>query len=137
MEYFAGSLFTLLTMLIVARLVRSPKNQIKKIKTNFNQSRQHELVKDFLPFPPRKKLNSQAIKHHKNKYMRIVFINNTAYWIEDSIFYTADFVDGKIVEETKKIVDTIGMDKVELDKMIFIVDRLTEGLSDDSSNSGN
>jgi len=30
----------------------------------------------------------------------------------------------------------MGMDKVELDKMIFIVDKLTEGNEDDSRNSG-
>lgn len=137
MEYFVGSLFTLITMFIVAKLIQSPKNNIKHVKTNFNQSRQHELIKNYIPISPRKKLNTQATKFNSNRYTRIIFINNSAYWIENNIFYTADFIDNEIVQETKKQVDTMTMDKVELDKMIFIIDRLTEGLSDDSSNSGN
>jgi hypothetical protein len=137
MEYFAGSLFTLLTMLIVARLVKNPINKVKRVKTDFSQSRQHELISDMIPITPRKKLNSQATKHYAQKYIRILFINNNAYWIENSVFYTADFVDGHVLEETKKAVDIMSMDDVELDKMIFIVNKLTEGLSDDSGNSGN
>ena len=69
--------------------------------------------------------------------VRVLYINNSAYWIEDSTFYTATFANGSILEDTKKAVDTMGMDSVELDKMIFIVDKLTEGLSDDSSDSRN
>ncbi len=50
--------------------------------------------------------------------------------------HKARFTDGKIDEENKIRVDMMAMDKVELDKMIFIVDKLTEGLTDDSGNSG-
>ena len=42
-------------------------------------------------------------------------------------FYSAKHDGAGIVMETKKIVDMMGIDKVELDKMILIVDRLTEG----------
>jgi len=135
MEYLLGSLLTLITMSVVARFVRSPKNNPKKVRTNFSQSRQHELINDYIPIKP-KKLKTQSTNHYQKQHTRIVFIGDTAYWIEKNGLHKAQFVDGKINEETKVKVDTMGMDKVELDKMIFIVDRLTEGLTDDSGNSG-
>jgi hypothetical protein len=64
-------------------------------------------------------------------------MGNDAYWIEDNRVYTAKFEDGIIDQENKKTVDMTTIDKVELDKMIFVVERLTEGLSNDSGNSGN
>jgi hypothetical protein len=51
--------------------------------------------------------------------------------------YTAKLIDGKVDDESTTTVDTMGMDKVQLDKTIFIVSKLTEGLEDDRSNTGN
>jgi glucan biosynthesis protein len=137
MEYFAGSIVTLVTMYIVAKLINHPKNDIKSVKTNFSQTRQHELVADFIPMPQNKPTMSQSIKHERSHYTRIFFIADDAYWIEDSRVYTAKFIDGIIDQENKETVDMTSIDKVELDKMIFVVERLTEGLSNDSGNSGN
>lgn len=136
MEYLLGSIVTLITMSIVAKLVRHPKNAVKNIKTNFNQSRQHELVRDFLPFQ-RKKLKTQATKNHNARRIRVIFIDEDAYWIEKNALHTARLSSNGQIDESSKIkVDIMAMDKVELDKMIFIVNKLTEGLSDDSGNSG-
>lgn len=136
MEYFAGSLLTMITMYLVARLVKSPKNNIRSVKTRFSQSRQYSLVSDFIPTKT-KQLNTQASKHNRSQYSRIIFVNNTAYWIEYGSVHSADF-DGQNIDFENKIkVDMMAMDDVELDKMIFIVERLTEGLSNDSGNSGN
>jgi hypothetical protein len=137
MEYFAGSIVTLVTMYIVAKLVNHPKNNMKSVKTNFSQSRQHELVRDFLPLIPSKPVITQSIKYQQSQYTRIFFIGDDAYWIEDQRVYTAKFEDGRVDQENKKTVDMTSIDKVELEKMIFVVERLTEGLSDDSGNSGN
>ena len=63
MEYFAGSIVTLVTMYIVAKLVNHPKNNIKSVKTNFSQSRQHELVADFIPMTAPKPVITQSRKH--------------------------------------------------------------------------
>lgn len=135
MEYFAGSLVTLVTMYIVARLVRHPSNTIKPVKTNFSQSRQYELTADFLPIVT-KKIETQSSKHNQSQYTKIVFIGSQAYWIEDNRVYTANFNEGVVDYENKITVDMTTIDKVELDKMIFVVERLTEGLSNDSSDSG-
>jgi len=137
MEYFAGSIVTLVTMYIVAKLVNHPKNNIKSAKTMFSQSRQYELVADFIPIIPPKPTISQSIKHNRSQYTRIFFIGDDAYWIEDNSVYTSKFENGVIDQENKKTVDMTTIDKVELEKMIFVVERLTEGLSDDSRDSGN
>ena len=137
MEYFAGSVVTLVTMYIVAKLVNHPKNNVKSVKTNFSQSRQYELIADFVPMISEKPKITQSIKHERSQYTRIYFVGNDAYWIEDSRVYTAKFEDGVVDHENKKTVDMTTIDKVELEKMIFVVERLTEGLSDDSGNSGN
>ena len=137
MEYFAGSIVTLVTMYIVAKLVNHPKNNVKPVKTDFSQSRQYELTADFIPvFRPKPKI-SQSIRHEQSQYSRIFFIGEDAYWIEDNRVYTAKFRDGIVDHENKETVDMTTIDKVELDKMIFVVERLTEGLSDDSGNSRN
>jgi hypothetical protein len=137
MEYFAGSIVTLVTMYIVAKLVNHPKNNVKSVKTDFSQSRQYELIADFMPMISEKPKITQSIKYEQSQYTRIYFVGNDAYWIEDSRVYTAKFEDGIVDHENKKTVDMTTIDKVELEKMIFVVERLTEGLSDDSSNSGN
>ena len=38
-------------------------------------------------------------------------------------------------KESAEKVDTIHMDKVQLDKMLFIMDKLREGIDDDSRGS--
>lgn len=136
MEYFAGSLLTLVTMYIVARLVRQPKYDVKRVKTMFSQTRQYELTADFIPVV-RKKIDTQSSKHQQSQYTRIVFIGDTAYWIEEGTVYSSEFRDGMVDYENKIKVDMMAMDKVELDKMAFVVERLTEGLTNDSGNSGN
>jgi hypothetical protein len=137
MEYFAGSIVTLVTMYIVAKLVNHPKNNLRSVRTRFSQSRQHELVSDFIPIEPKKPKPTQSMKHEQSQYIRIFFIGDDAYWIEDQRVYTAKFANGIVDKENKKTVDMTAIDKVELDKMIFVVERLTEGLSDDSRDSGN
>ena len=46
-------------------------------------------------------------------------------------------IDNLISKDSAIQVDTIHMDKVQLDKMLFIMDRLREGINDDSRGSGN
>ena len=126
MEYFAGSVFTLITMIIVSRLVKKTESMTKRIRLSFSQSRQHELTKDYLPATS-KEMSTQSSKHYGKQWAKVVISEGIAYWIEDSVVYSAQHDDLGIVPETKKVVDMMGIDKVELDKMIFIVERLTEG----------
>ena len=100
----------------------------------------HDLLKPVLPYlvPDLKaKKPTQASKHMKSTQVRIIFTSTEAYWIAGNKLYVAELVDGTVSEDSVKEVDTMNMDKVQLDKMIFIVEQLTEGLTNDSSNTGN
>lgn len=72
--------------------------------------------------------------------IRFLTMEGKAYWIQDSKVYVSELIDGdlsSINESSTKVVDMMALDKVELDKMVFIVETLTEGLANDSRNSGN
>lgn len=90
-----------------------------------------------------KKNNSRKIKvrtqsriQHDKTNIRVIIFDNNAYWIKDNIFYKAPLVNELIDKESAEQVDTIHMDKVQLDKMLFIMDKLREGINDDSRGSG-
>lgn len=60
-----------------------------------------------------------------------------AYWIADNKVFEAPMSpDGMIEYESASPIDTMALSKVELDKLSFIVEKLTEGNSDDRSNTG-
>lgn len=128
MEYFLGSIITLAVIVVLGLIARRYKNDVF-FKVDVSQSTVHEMLRDFLP--PNHKLmkhqKSQSSKHMEQITTRIVFIDNKAYWIKDNKFYVADAINQNIDESTKQEVDTMSMDKVELNKIIFIVETLTEG----------
>ena len=68
--------------------------------------------------------------------MRVMFLEDKAYWIKDNAFFTANVFDGIIDEESTSRVDIMGMDDVQLKEMSFIVDKLTEGIDDENRYSG-
>lgn len=70
---------------------------------------------------------TQAMKHVDQYTLRAIVVDDNMYWIINNAFYMADIVDGNIEENTTRLVDTMTMDKVQLDKMMFIVDKLREG----------
>jgi hypothetical protein len=135
MEYLLGSLVTLLTMFIVVKLIKHPKNNPVFKGILFSQSRQNELI-SYSPPPKDLQVKRQSINHFNSKHVKVIINDNSAYWIEDSCLYVAPIHNGIIENEIKKKVDIMAMNKVELDKMIFIVDKLTEGNENDSRNSG-
>lgn len=102
-------------------------------KIVYRQSHVHDLVgaeiNKLISQPP--KNNTQSRKLMSADELRVVFVDSLAYWIKDNCFYQARVIDGKIDDFSKKKVDTMGMNKVELDKMFFIVQKLTEGKQND------
>lgn len=137
MEYFLGSAITLAITYVMINLFKT-KIEDKKINIVFNQSHKHNMVKDYIPINMnRQPLNTQASKHLRSSMLRIIFMDNKAYWIKDNAVYVADIIDGNIEKDNAKVVDTYTMDDVQLKKIEFIVDKLTEGLANDSGNSGN
>ncbi len=81
------------------------------------------------------KTRTQSKNHYDRTNVRVIILDNNAYWIKDNIFYKAPMVDQMIDKDSAEQVDTIHMDKVQLDKMLFIMDKLREGINDDSRGS--
>jgi hypothetical protein len=116
-------------------------NNTKSNKKTFvyRQTNIFELVKPLLPpisslKPDRK---SQAINHENKTNVKVIIMGNQAFWIKDNMFYMADMDGQHINKESTKRVDTMAMDKVELDKMLFIMDQLRDRNINDSGSSGN
>lgn len=127
MEYFLGSIATMLVMLLAVRIL---KRKSVRVVPQQSQSKLFEITKNTdivieLLYP---KVKTQAMKHHESNIVRVIFAEQQAYWIKDSVFYTAD-IDGLgfVDVDSTRAVDTMAMDKVQLDKMSFIVEKLTEG----------
>jgi hypothetical protein len=133
MEYFLGSLITLIIMSYFGR--RSANVVSKKLKTvNISQSQINELVfqkitDEFLPKPIKK---TQSSDHREKDEIRVIIIENEAYWILNQTLYVAKLIDGIVDNDTTTKVDTMTMNDVQLEKTQFIVQKLTEGKGNDS-----
>jgi hypothetical protein len=140
MEYLLGSLITILTILIVNSLIVKKSKPINRLKILYTQSFVHSTLMPFLPTNNELKLQAnkktQSRIHTNKSTMRVLFIEDKAYWIKQNTFYTADVVDGLVDETTTSKVDTMGMNKVQLEEMSFIVEKLTEGIDDENRYSG-
>jgi hypothetical protein len=137
MEYIVGSLATLATIVMVIKLLR-PLSTNEAPVVRYSQSHILEIIKSFIPYAGSQEIhfNSQSVNHFKSTRLKILFVENKAYWIKDNTLYVADVIDGKISEEGTKKVDTMGLDRVELEKVMFIVDKLTEGTNNDDRYPG-
>lgn len=134
MEYAAILLLTIgLTLYI---LYRGKQTKIFP-RIIHSQSSIHSLIKDFLPKDLYKKPNviSQSIKHIEKNSIKVIFLEGSAYWIKDNIFYCADAIDNNVNIDTTRQVDTNNMSKRDIDKMLFILDNLRGDKGNDSSST--
>lgn len=133
MEYFLGSLITLLSLIVLNMKINKDRKHRLPIPT-FSQSRKYDLIKINLF---KKTIDTQSKNLNKKSSYRGLVYGDSVYWIEDGYLVTADLVNGIIDRDSKKRVDTHSLSKVELDRVMFIVEKLTEGDKNDSGNSGN
>ena len=137
MYVYAISLTLIVLSSIIIVAVKRSKKYFAKIV--YSQSDIHQIVKDLLPkdlFEMPKPL-SQARKHVRSNTVRVLVVEDQAYWVHDNMFYVADAVNGFVSPETVKPVDTNNMSKRDIDKMLFILDSLRNGNSDESSSTWN
>jgi propanediol utilization protein len=128
--------------IILSKLTDVYINTIKEKPAGirYSQSHIHLLMKPLLP--PMSEINAkkptinQSRKYIKKNRVRVLIIDEKAYWKKDNVLYVANVNDSEIDKDNAHVVDIMGMDKVELDKMLFIVDQLSEGNEDDSRSSG-
>ena len=134
-----GSLLTLVSLVVANRFVNKKIIKYKLNNLIYSQSVVHEVLSPFIPTNKEledKILKTQATDHKKKNTMRVLFIEDMAYWIKDNTVYYANVIEGFVDEESTKKVDTMGMDKVQLREMSFIVEKLTEGIDDENRYSG-
>lgn len=134
MEYLVGSFVALVGASLFYYSINKFNKTNKPVKLAVSQSRTHQMfapillnIKDYRP------KNTQSYEHLDSSKVKILFTeDNQAFWINDNALLRADVdpTTGLIIEESTKKVDTMGMDKVELNEMMFIVDKLTEGKND-------
>ena len=130
MEYFLGSLITLLVLFSIAKIFyNTNKAIIYKSQFRYSQSHIHSIVSPFLGSLnlEKEKVDKQSTKHYNKNNLRVVIVDGEAFWVRDNVFYSAQITPEGIDDSTTKVVDTIGMDKVQLDKMLFIMDQLNDG----------
>jgi hypothetical protein len=138
-DFLIGSFSTLVITLCIFKYISYLYNLTKEKRVyRFSQSSMHEMVKHLLPddlFKPKPK-KTQSMVHEEKINIRVVILDGLAYWIKDNKIYEADLDSNGIDKNSTRIVDTMSMSKVQLDKIVFIVDKLREGLDDDSGSTG-
>jgi hypothetical protein len=137
-KYFLGSFITLATMFLLAKKFYKEERYVRHLSPyRYSQSRIHHLVSPFIK-PNSLKTNkvTQSRKHFDKTNLRIIIVGEDAFWIKDNVFYTAKISNEGVDKETTSVVDTMGMDKVQLDKMLFIIDQLRDGKKNDSGSPG-
>lgn len=138
MEFFIGSLFTL-GCIYLTRKVLLGAQKTNKIKLLVTQAKNFEIVKPavlLMPFLSMKPLVSQASKHYQGQKVPVAIVEDKAYWVDQNSVFEADLVDGHINIESQKRVDMMGLSKVELNKMMSIIDQLAKENGNDSSGAG-
>ena len=138
MQYFLAIGLTLLSAWSIIRL---SGYKVSKTLTNikYSQSDIHESIRKFVPkkLNNKEKIESQSAKHAANTMIKIIVIDNKAYWVKDNIFYFSDTSNGDVVGSTAEPVDISTMSKKDINKMLFILDNLRKGIQNDSGSSGN
>lgn len=138
MEYAITIGLTLAISFAIIKFIKyKEKLQLKRVL--YRQSDMHQLLKVFFSrdITGPEKLKSQLNKYIDDKSISVLIIENKAYWVSDNIFYVADAINNSPVLETATPVDTSNMSRVDVDKMMFILDNLNRGKRNDDSSSGN
>lgn len=139
MEYLTGAVVMLVALNLVRKYVDNAAKKYVAKRPLVSQSR--SFINTKLPFMfimgvPAKELNTQSSNHFDKTHLKVALDGDKAYWVFNNTLFEADYVDGDIVRSSTKTVDTMTMDKVQLDKMILIVEQLGGG-QNDSGSTGN
>jgi hypothetical protein len=81
------------------------------------------------------KSSSQLTKRLEKDMIRVIVMGSQAYWVSNNTFYVADAFDGEVITETARPVDVQSMSKLDVEKMLSILDSLNSGQGNDDSSS--
>jgi len=137
MEYFLGSVITMLAMFFATKLISSEKKVLQPNPFRYSQSHIHEIVSPLIPHLKeyKKFVRRQSTNQEEKTNIKVIIFDDKAYFVKDATFYCADMHGTEIDGANATVVDTMGMDKVQLDKMLFIMDQLRDGKKNDSGDS--
>jgi len=136
-ELIVGCLTLVLVLFIMVLVKRKKKKKVPI--TLHRQSDIHKLLKHFFEISLSNNNNNytQLTKHKEKGMIKVIVLGNQAYWVSNNTFYVAEAVDGEVQRNTAKPVDIDGLSKIDLDKMLFILDSLRDGKRNDSGSTGN
>ena len=130
-----------LTLPIAWAIIKVIKKRARKkfSKTLYRQSDIHKLLKYFfsIRLPNNEGPSSQLTKRKEKNMTKVIFVDNQAYWVSENTFFVAESINGEIQSQTARPVNTNGLSKIDLNKMLFILDSLKNGSKNDSGSSGN
>lgn len=128
-----------ITLLIICPVfIYIIKNKQKNTRQSsiMSQSMLHYRYNYSKKYSRKLKIKTQSMNHYNDSNIKVIIFDNEAYWIRGNVFYKAPITDNHIDKDSTQQVDTISMDKVQLEKMLFIMDKLREGANDDRRGSG-
>jgi hypothetical protein len=131
-----------LTLIAAWAILKVIKKRSKKVfsRTLYRQSDMHRMLKYFfsLEVTNNQKPPSQLTKRKEKDMIKVIVMENQAYWVSDNTFYVAKAFEGEVLPDTAEPVDIESMSRKDIDKMLFILDNLKNGKDkDDSSSAGN
>ena len=130
---------TLIASWVILKVI---KKRSKKVfsRTLYRQSDMHRMLKYFfsLEITNSEKPSSQLTKRKEKDMIKVIVMENQAYWVSNNTFYVAKAFEGEVLPDTAKPVDIENMSRKDIDRMLFILDNLKNGKEkDDSSSAGN
>lgn len=139
MNYIIVSGLTLLVSWAILIVIKKRSNK-KYSSLSYRQSDMHEVLKYFFSLNVKDKVKpiSQFNKRLEEGMLKVIIVEDSAYWVLNNVFYVADAFDNQVDPETAKPVNVRDMSKLEIEKMLFILDSLNDGeVENDRSGSGN
>jgi hypothetical protein len=77
------------------------------------------------------------IKRKDKLSTKVIILEDKAYWVVDNVFYVGDAVNGSVQPESGEPISTSGLSSKEINKLLFILDNLKNGKTNDSGSTGN
>jgi hypothetical protein len=131
---------TILASWLIIRITTKSRNKAFS-RTLYRQSDLHRIMKKFFSQQLLPDLDasrsSQLTKRKEKDTIKVIVIDEKAYWVSDNVFYIADAVQGNPIPESARPLDTKQMSNKDISKMLFILDNLKDGKLNDSGSAGN
>lgn len=136
LDYVVGAMVALLAVSAAVPITLYHVRVYRKTKIYYRQSYNYSQIQPWASLNiPKKELNTQSARYADRNSTRVVLTSDKAYWITSQGLMVADIVKGQVDSSTTRGVDTMGADDVELSNLVFIVEKLTEGITHEGDDS--